>query len=81
MQTVLAGLEWESCFVYIDDILVISETFEEHLLHLHRVFDCLRHANLHLKPSKCLFLRDEVPYLGYVISRDGIRPDLLELTK
>ena len=75
MQTVLAGLEWESCFVYIDDILVASETFEEHIVHLRQVFERLRHANLHLKPSKCLFLRDEVPYLGYVISKDGIRPD------
>ena len=75
MQTVLAGLEWESYFVYIDDILVASETFEEHLLHLRQVFDRLRNANLRLKPSKCLFLRDEVPYLGYVISKDGIRPD------
>ena len=73
MQTILAGLEWESCFVYIDDILVASETFEQHIVHLHQVFECLRCANLCLKPSKCLFLRDEVPYLGYVISKDGIR--------
>ena len=75
MQTVHAGLEWESCFVYIDDVLVASETFEEHISHLHQVFERLRHANLRLKPSKCLFLRDEVPYLGCVISKDGIRPD------
>ena len=75
MQTVLTGLEWKSCFVYIDDILVASETFDEHLIHLRQVFERLKHANLRLKPTKCLFLRDEVPYLGYVISKDGIRPD------
>ena len=35
MQYVLAGLEWKSCFVHIDDILVASKTFDEHLKHLH----------------------------------------------
>ena len=44
-------------------------------MHLRQVFDRLRNANIQLKPSKCLFLRGEVPYLGYVISKDGIRPD------
>ena len=38
MQVVLAGLEWSSCFVYIDDILVASKTFDEHLVHLKEVF-------------------------------------------
>ena len=75
MQTVLAGLEWESCFVYIDDILVASTTFDEHLVHLRQVLERLRRANLRLKPSKCSFLRDEVLYLGYVISKDGMKPD------
>ena len=51
-------------------ILVASEMFELHLLHLCQVLERLRHANLQLKPSKCLFLSDEVPYLGC----DGIRP-------
>lgn len=77
MQVVLAGLEWDCCFVYIDDILVASKTFEEHLYHLQLVFDRLRKAylRLRLKPTKCLFLCEEVPYLGFVISKHGIRPD------
>ena len=75
MQVVLAGLEWDCCFVYIDDILVASKSFEEHLYHLQLVFDRLRKADLRLKPTKCLFLCEEVPYLGYVISKHGIRPD------
>ena len=76
MQVVLAGLvEWDCCFVYIDDILVASKSFEEHLHHLQLVFDCLRKADLRLKSTKCLFLCEEVPYLGYVISKHGIRPD------
>ena len=39
MQSVLAGLEWRDCFVYIDDILVASATFEEHLQQLEQVFE------------------------------------------
>jgi len=72
MQRVLAGLEWKSCFVYIDDVLVASKKFEEHLIHLREVFLRLHDANLKLKPKKCSFLRPEFPFLGHVISRDGI---------
>ena len=39
---ILAGLEWHDCFVYIDDILVVFQTFEEHIQHLEQVFDRLR---------------------------------------
>ena len=75
MQIVLAGLEWQSCFVYLDDILIASKTFSEHIQHIREVFARLRAAGLRLKPKKCLFLREEVPYLGHLISAQGIRPD------
>ena len=75
MQSVLAGLEWRDCFVYIDDILIASATFEEHLQHLEQVFNRLRTANLRLKPKKCRFLCKEVKYLGHVISVHGVLPD------
>lgn len=75
MQRVLSGLEWQSCFVYLDDVLVASKTFDQYLEHLREVFLRLRHAQLHLKPKKCGFLRHEVCYLGYIVSQDGIKPD------
>ena len=75
MQTVLAGLEWRDCFVYIDDILIVSRTFEEHLRHLEQIFDWLRNANLRLKPKKCSFFCNKVTYLGHVILVEGLRPD------
>ena len=75
MQVVLAGIEWKFCFVYLDDILVCSETFEEHLEHLQEVFERLRKACLTLKPKKCFFAQALVKYLGHVISRDGVSPD------
>ena len=75
MQAVLSGLEWRSCFVYLDDILIASRTLDEHLRHIREVFGRLRKAGLRLKPKKCLLLREEVPYLGHVVSAHGIRPD------
>ena len=78
---ILAGLEWKCCFVYLDDILVASRTFEEHLAHLVEVFSRLRKAGLRLKLKKCAFLRDEVAYLGNAISREGIRPDPAKVCK
>ena len=56
MTQVLADLEWGICFVYLDDILVASQTFEEYLKHLESVFKRLRKAGLRLKPRKCLLL-------------------------
>ena len=75
MQVVLSGLEWDCCFVYIDDILVASRSFDDHIRHLKLVFERLRQAGLRLKLKKCLFLREQVPYLGYVISKRGIQVD------
>lgn len=81
MQTVLAGLEWKCCFVYIDDILVCSWTFEEHIAHFQLVLERLCKANLKLKLRKCSFLCEVVQYLGHTISRHGIAPDPAKTTK
>ena len=75
METVLAGLAWTSCMVYIDNILVVGETFEDHLLNLRKVFDQLQKAGLHLKPTKCHLAKPQVEYLGYIVSAQGIAAD------
>ena len=75
MEVVLAGLLWQNCFVYIDDVLVCSQTFEEHLTHLGQVLSRLRQAGLRLKAKKCLFIREAVPYLGHIVSPDSVKPD------
>lgn len=61
--------------VYLDDIIIISRTFDEHLAHLKIVFQRLQEANLRLNPDKCEFCRTELKYLGHVICRDGIQTD------
>ena len=80
MQVVLSGLEWDCCFVYIDNILIASRSFDD-MRYLQLVFERLRQAGLRLKPKKCLFLREKVPYLGYVISKRGIRSIPPKLTR
>ena len=75
METVLAGLVRNACMVYLDDIMVMGKTFEEHVDNLRQVFDRLREAGLRLKPQKCTFGKGEVEYLGYVVSKNGLSPD------
>ena len=79
MENVLAGLTKKSCMVYIDDVLVIGRTFQEHLGNLREVFQRLRSAGLRLKLNKCLFAGSSVVYLGFVVSREGIAPDPLKV--
>ena len=60
---------------YLDDIIIFSKNFEDHLRHLELVFSKLREHNLKLKPSKCHFAQSETNYLGFVVNGQGIRPD------
>ena len=61
--------------VYIDDLLVYSQTLEEHLVHLGKVMDKLREVNLKLKPSKCHFIRQSVEFLGHLLTPNGLQPN------
>ena len=56
-----------------DDVIVYWNTIEEHASRLEHVLERFERANLELQPSKCVFVQPQVEYLGYVISRDGIR--------
>lgn len=75
MDSVLAGLHWKTCLVYIDDIIVVGKSFDEHLCNLQAVLERLRQAGLKLHPHKCHLLRHKVTYLGHVVSAQGIAPD------
>ena len=75
MATIFRDLNWKQVLIYVDDILLISASFEDHLKHLFEVFQRLKQANLTLKPSKCHFALKEIIYLGYVITKDGIKAD------
>lgn len=64
------NLEW--CQLFLDDIIVFSETVEQHLERLGVVFQKLADAGLKLKPEKCCLMQRRVEYLGHVISEEGI---------
>lgn len=70
----LEGTE-EFVAAYVDDILVYSKMEEEHKQHLKIVFKKLEKAGMTLKLKKCKFFKDEVPFLGYIINREGIKPN------
>ena len=75
MDAVLAGLKWNILLVYIDDIIVFSPTFEQHLIDLRLMFDRIRAAVLKFKAKKCHLFQEELVCLGHVVSADGLRPD------
>jgi hypothetical protein len=58
--------------VFIDDILIYSKSLEDHTAYLKIVLEKLREHQLYAKFSKCEFWRDTVPFLGHVISKEGI---------
>lgn len=62
MDSVLADLHWKDCLVYIDDIVVVGESFEEHLYNLQQVLEHHRQAGLKLQPCKYRFLQQKVTF-------------------
>lgn len=75
MNAVLRESIGERCFVYMDDILVMGETLEEHHRQLREVFGQLRKYNIKIEPDKCEFLKLELTYLGHVVTAQGVKPD------
>ncbi|GFU84128.1 retrovirus-related Pol polyprotein from transposon opus [Trichonephila clavipes] len=61
--------------VYMDDVIITSPSFKDHLDHLSQVFTLLRDAGLTLNKEKCHFARDKLKYLGLIISKEGIETD------
>ncbi|GFX03637.1 retrovirus-related Pol polyprotein from transposon opus [Trichonephila clavipes] len=61
--------------VYMDDVIITSPSFKDHLDHLTQVFTLLRDAMLTLNKEKCHFARDKLKYLGLIISKEGIETD------
>ncbi len=75
MELALQGLQWETCLVYIDDIIVYASDFDQHIQRVDQVLDRIKQAGMMLRPDKCHMLQTEVVFLGHVVSNTGIRPD------
>ena len=75
METVLAGLKWKICLIYLDDIIVLGKTFEDMINNLDKVLEKLLEAGLKLKPRKCQLFKPEAEFLGHMISCEGAKTD------
>ena len=73
MELLLSGLQWKTLLIYLDDVIVHSATFEDHIERLGEVLSRLRKAGLKLKPSKCHLMQSEVLFLGHVVGQEGVR--------
>ena len=75
MESCLGELNLSWCIIYLDDIIVFSQTLEEHLVRLQAVSDKLKAAGLKLKPSKCELFKKQINYLGQVVGQGGVATD------
>ncbi|KAG7301395.1 hypothetical protein JYU34_014336 [Plutella xylostella] len=75
MTVGMSGLNYEKCFIYLDDLIVFGRNLQDHNRNLMDVFIRLRQINLKLNPRKCEFLKKELLYLGHLVTSEGIKPD------
>ena len=73
MDSVFRDLLGVCVMVYIDDIVIYSKNFEEHLAHLETVFSRLSKFGLQIKAEKCKFAMPEINLLGFVLNKKGIK--------
>ncbi|MCG8033830.1 MAG: DDE-type integrase/transposase/recombinase [Candidatus Thiodiazotropha taylori] len=75
MERCMGELNLKECLIFLDDILIFSDTFEEHIKRIQAVFSRLHEHGLKLKPSKCEFFKTSVKYLGHVVTENGVETD------
>ena len=81
MQLVLRGLPPQHVISYLDDILVASNTMEDHIYFLDQVLSAVERAGLKLNPAKCSVAQDSVVCLGHLLSKEGVVPDPANIAK
>ena len=75
MEDCLGDMNLNICIIYLDDLIVFSNTFEEHLERLDHILSRLKQCDLKLASEKCFFFKENVNFLGHVVSKDGIDRD------
>ena len=71
----IVNREGSMVMAYIDDIVIATETVEDHMARLREVFECLREAVFNMRVAKRDFMKPEIKYLGRVVSAEGVKPD------
>src|SRR6266496_6693135 len=75
MIKVLGPYLYDFVMVYLDDIIIFSQTMEEYLQHMRKVLEALRQAGLKLKFEKCEFAKKQLKYLDFIVREFGIKSD------
>ena len=75
MNVILAPLLRKSVVVFIDYILIYSKSWEDHLLLIKEVLTILQQNQFHVKMSKCSFAKQQLSYLGHIVSGQGVATD------
>lgn len=75
MDLTLAGLQWKTSLIYLDDVIILGNDFGQHLDNLKEVFERIRAAKLKINPEKCQLLRESVHFLGHIVSAEGVKTD------
>ena len=79
MQNCLGELNLIYCLIYLDNLIVFLWTVKEHLHQLHVMFNQLREYNLNMELSKCSLFKEEINYLAYQVSKQGVWPSDINL--
>ena len=74
MTNCLGELNYSTCLVHLDDIIIYSCMQEEYIIHLQAMLECFQLHRLKLKPSKCEFFKEKIEYLGHCVSSKGVWP-------
>ena len=81
MELALTNLQWITCLIYIDNIIVFGKSFEQHISRVEEVLERIKVACLKLKPEKCEMLQKEVVFLGHVVSGYDVSPNPTNIEK
>ncbi len=81
MEDCFCELHTKICFIYLDDVIIFSDSFDQHIERLELVLLRLRQCGLKLSPKKCAFLKRKVKYVGHIVSGEGIEADPAKIEK
>ena len=81
MELALQCLQWESCLIDIDGIIVFATNFDQHIERVRQVLERIKIAGLKLRPEKCQILQLKVVFLGHIASGEGVSPNPTTIAK
>ena len=75
IASLLAGMTWEELLAFFHDVVIFGATFSKHYESLDRALSLIEEAGLKVKPAKCCLLRQRVPFVGHILSAEGVSTD------